>query len=704
MASMNAVLRTRLNELKGLIITDSRDIEGWECENALFLDMGKYEYKNNKRSVSPGDVWAKAGETAFFKKTVAIPPEWKGGYVALEFLAAGEGLLSVNGEYYSGIDDNRGYICLTREAAGGEELVLDIEMKTGGYHEYLPRDRRMPFILRTSRMYVVDKAAEAAWFDFLVPFEVASSLDDGLLKDKVYDVLYKCLLTADLTRSDERDYVIPALTAAAEELKKRLADIDFGKAAGEAVYTGHSHIDVAWLWPLKESMRKAGRTYSTVASLMDEFPEYHFNCSQVPLYLYLKKNFPSVYERIKARAAEGRFEPIGGTWVENDTNLPSGESLVRQCLYGQRFFMKEFGKKVKVGWLPDVFGYSWSLPQIYKKSGIDYFMTTKLTWNDTNKFPYKAFLWEGIDGSRLKCFLSNTYVDNLDFPGHYNTVVRNYPDKLTEPDYLAVFGFGDGGGGPTRYNLEKIRRLNNAPGFPRARTGTVESFFENSVEKASDRLPVWNGELYFEYHRGTYTSQANNKKNNRKCELALRNAEIMGSLAKEYGFVYPKEALTSMWETVLLNQFHDIIPGSSITEVYRESSAQYEEVLKGAGKIIRKAAQHIADSIGVGANQFIVFNTLSHLRTDVIEIKNAPFGMAVYDANGEKLPSQYESDTLVAEVPAVPPTGFKLITLKKEKAEKQHEFAFSGKKLSSPFFDITFNDDGTIGSIWDKDA
>ncbi|MBO4547779.1 MAG: alpha-mannosidase, partial [Abditibacteriota bacterium] len=487
-------------------------------------------------------------------------------------------------------------------------------------------------------------------------------------------------------------------------LAKGLEAIDFHTALGEAVYTGHSHIDVAWLWPLKESMRKVGRTYSTVTSLMDEYPEYCFNCSQVPLYLYLKEHFPSVYKKVKARVKEGRFEPIGGTWVENDTNLLSGESLVRQCLYGQRFFMKEFGRKVRVGWLPDVFGYSYSLPQIYKKSGIDYFMTTKLTWNDTNPFPYKVFKWEGIDGSRLKCFLSNTYVDNLDFPGHYRTVVSNYPDKLTEPDYLAVYGFGDGGGGPTRYNLEKIRRLSNAPGFPKARTGTAESFFCGSVEKASDRLPVWNGELYFEYHRGTYTSQANNKKNNRRCEIALRNAEMMCSMAKKCGFAYPKKDLTAMWETVLLNHFHDIIPGSSINEVYRESGEQYAAVLKKAEKITRKAARFIADSVGVGKNQLIVFNLLSHLRTDAIEIKGAPFGLEAFDSDGKPLASQYESDTLVIEVPDVPPMGFKLITLKKGKPDRKHDFYFLNGRLNTPFFEIVFNEDGTIGSIWDAEA
>ncbi len=701
MPSMNAVLRTRCEELKSLVIADSRDLEGWTCENALYLDFGKYEYLNNKRTVNIGDVWAKAGQTAFFEKDVTIPPEWEGAYVAFEFLAAGEGLLYVNSKPFSGIDDNRGYVRIAQSAAAGEEYSLKIEMKTGGYHEYLPRDTRMPFILRSSRLCVIDKALEAAYFDFLVPFEVASSLQDTLLQNAVYGILHDCFLMADFTRKADREYMRQALGEASAELKRRLAALELHKETGEALYTGHSHIDVAWLWPLKESMRKVGRTYSTVASLMDEYPEYYFNCSQVPLYQYLKKNFPSVYKEIKARAAEGRFEPIGGTWVENDTNLLAGESLVRQCLYGQRFFMKEFGKKVRVGWLPDVFGYSYSLPQIYKKSGIDYFMTTKLTWNDTNRFPWKAFKWEGIDGSQLKCFLSNTYVDNINFPGHYNVVVKDYPDKLTLPDYLAVFGFGDGGGGPTRYNLEKIRRLADAPGFPRARTGTVESFFENSVEKASDKLPVWNGELYFEYHRGTYTSQANNKKNNRKCEIALRNAEIMCCLAKEFGFQYPKKAITDMWETVLLNHFHDIIPGSSINEVYRVSGEQYASVLKQADKIIRKAARFIADSINTGANQFVVFNTLSHVRTDIIEVKGAPFGMTAYDDTGKALPCQYESDTLVIEVPEVPPMGYRLITLKKEKAPHKHEFGFDGRRLSCPRYDILFNSDGTIQSLWD---
>lgn len=704
MATKEAVIHTRLKELQNQIITHSMDIDNWDCRNANFKDFGEYEYINDNYTVSTGDIWARSGQTAFLKNTIEIPDDWAGEYIAFEFLTGGEGLLSVNGKPYHGVDDNRGYIRLLEKAKGNEKISLEIEIKTGGYWEYEASNTKKPYILHSSKLIAVNKDIEAAFYDFSVPAEVAHSMKDELLKAAVYNILEECILSIDFKA--DRTSFINSLNVSTSVLSQKLSDIEWHKALGTAMYSGNSHIDVAWLWPLKETMRKVGRTYSTVTNLMEEFPEYYFNCSQVPLFKYLQKNFPTIYEQVKERVKEGRFECIGGTWVENDTNLVSGESLVRQCLYGQRFFSKEMGQDVKIGWLPDVFGYSYNLPQIYKKAGIDYFMTTKLTWNDTNKFPHQVFDWEGIDGSAITCFLSNTYVDNLDFPSHYHAVVDNYKDKLKCPDYLALFGWGDGGGGPTRANLEKIKRLKNAPGFPTAKTGKVIDFFNNSIKPIKD-LPKWNGELYFEYHRGTYTSQADNKKLNRKSELKLRDAEIIASIAKDLGFIYPKEKLTNAWETVLLNQFHDIIPGSSINAVYKESIEQYNNVLSVCDEITDNAMAFICENTAIDKNSILVFNTLSHKRDDVIEIpwKNKSKNITITDPEEVQLPFQFEDDKLIIMALEIPPLGYKILNIKEGKAKSkpyiENPFEFGAKGISSNLFDIKFNEDGTLKSIWD---
>jgi alpha-mannosidase len=286
----------------------------------------------------------------------------------------GEGLLSIDGEPFHGVDDYRVYIMLNPSAKGGETYDCSVEMKTGNWFEYVVKHDGKPYILSTARLIAIDKPIEEAYYDFLVAWEAAVAQHDPSLEEGILLAIKESLMQVDF-RDTSRPEFAEELKAAQNTLKEKLSAIDYGKCAGGMFYVGHSHIDVAWLWPLKETERKVGRTYSTVAALMDEYPDYHFVCSQVPLFIYLKENYPSVYEKIKKYVKEGRFEPIGGTWVENDCNVVSGESFVRQCLYGKRFFRDEFGVDVRVGWLPDVFGDSWAMPQIYKKAGIEYYMT-----------------------------------------------------------------------------------------------------------------------------------------------------------------------------------------------------------------------------------------------------------------------------------------------------------------------------------------
>lgn len=709
MARLIETLRLRVAEIGSQVVAQEERLDGWLKRAARHLGPGEYEWLEDDWSVvNVGDIWARQGQTVFLKRSVAIPGPWTGLKAGLQLTTGGEGLLTVNGEPWHGVDDRRGYILLTNPCRGGEEYELEIEMKTGGYLEYVAGDPRRPYLLSSARLVGVDAAVEAAYYDFRVALESAAALPEGIVQEAILRAV-----KAALDGVDFRDKSSPAfrdaLRAAREQLRTRLNEIDFGRCPGSIFFAGHSHIDVAWLWPLRETMRKVGRTYATVAALMDEFPEYHFVCSQVPLYLYLKEHYPAIYERIKARVKEGRFEPVGGTWVENDTNVVSGESLVRQCLYGKRFFREEFGVDVRVGWLPDVFGYSWALPQVYKLAGIDYFMTAKVAWNEVNRIPHNTFWWEGIDGTRLFTQL----VHNLG--NMYNAQVQpaemlrqwaDYADKLDCPEVLCPYGFGDGGGGPTREMLEFLPRLASMPGLPSAVTGRVHDFFDR-IRARCERLPIWNGELYFERHRGTYTTQAANKKNNRRCELLYRDVEMFSVVAALLGRPYPAEEIRRNWQTILLNQFHDILPGSSIHAVYEDSAADYERVLSEGERLREEAVRHVEPFIntteGVGM-PVIVYNTLSWPRDGVVEVP-LPEGMqrvTVHHPDGGTAPAHVENGKLLFLARRVPSCGYAVYHVEPGCTHtlKCH-FKYADGKATTPYYVVEFAEDGGIRRIYD---
>ncbi|WP_022900818.1 glycoside hydrolase family 38 C-terminal domain-containing protein [Humibacter albus] len=353
---------------------------------------------------------------------------------------------------------------------------------------------------------------------------------------------------------------------------------------------GHAHIDSAWLWPVRETIRKCARTFSNVLALMDERDDFVFACSSAQQYAWMKQFYPELFERIRARVAEGRFVPVGGMWVESDTNMVGGEAMVRQFVTGQGFFRREFGQRAVTGWLPDSFGYTGALPQLMAGAGIEQFVTQKISWNDTDRFPHHTFWWEGIDGTRMF-----THFPPMDT---YNSVLsqeelartdRQYAEKGEANSSLALFGHGDGGGGPTREMLASADRAASLDGAPTVTLGTPESFFEQAKAEY-EHPPVWSGELYLELHRGTYTSQARTKQGNRRSEHLLREAELWAATAAvRTGAEYPYEELDAAWQTVLLQQFHDILPGSAIAWVYRDAERNYREVAQKVSALIERS-------------------------------------------------------------------------------------------------------------------
>ena len=473
---------------------------------------------------------------------------------------------------------------------------------------------------------------------------------------------------------------------------------------------------------------KAVRSFSTVLELMKEYPEYVFMSSQPQLYKYVKKNAPDVYEQIKERVKEGRWEPDGGMFVEADCNIASGEALVRQFVHGQRFFKEEFGVDNEILWLPDVFGYSAALPQILQKCGIPYFMTTKISWNEFNKMPYDTFEWEGIDGSRvLTHFVPTRDYNKAAVEGgteteHFTTyngyinpsqmkgAWARYSQKYLNEEVLCSFGFGDGGGGPTKDMLENQRRLaKGLPGMPRTKMSTAKEFFHVLDKHVTDKkyLPTWVGELYLEYHRGTYTSMARNKKFNRKAEFAYQNEEMYATLdAQTAGGAYPEKELHEGWEVILRNQFHDILPGSSIKEVYDDSKAEYEGIFAENKALTDATLAHIAAGVKAPKHSLVVYNPNSAAAYDLVTF-TVPEGMgepAVYDGETKLAVQKTADGTYVFFAAGVPGKGYKTYIVKEEAADTTPSMEVSTEVMENEYFKVEYNEKGQFAKIYDKKA
>lgn len=382
------------------------------------------------------------------------------------------------------------------------------------------------------------------------------------------------------------DDVTGSAAAARAELKAVLASPS-AASSHRVLAVGHAHIDTAWLWPLRETVRKCARTFANALDLMDETEDFVFAASSAQQYAWVKQHYPALFERIRQRVAEGRFIPVGGMWVEADMNMPSGESIVRQFLQGKRFFASEFDVDTREVWLPDSFGYSAALPQIFRQAGNTWFLSQKLSWSQVNTMPHHTFSWEGIDGSRIFAHFPpvDSYISDLS-PRDLRHAERNFRDAGAADMSLVMFGWGDGGGGPTREMLAAAGRSRDLEGVPRVALGTPAAFFQEAQEQYP-HPPTWTGELYLELHRGTYTSQLRTKQGNRRSEALLHEAELWATTATvRAGVPYPRAELDHCWQEVLLLQFHDILPGSSIAWVHREAERRYRNVAETLERIV----------------------------------------------------------------------------------------------------------------------
>ena len=615
-------------------------------------------------------------------------------------------LVFVDGVVTQGADMNHRDVLLAREAEAGRTYRIDLQAYTGILHTELNL---------LVDMREIDPEIEGLYYDMVVPLRSFGRLDpDSKPRHDLERVLNEAVNILDL-RTPYDDSFYSSVSDARAYLARALYTDLAGHDEVIASCIGHTHIDVAWWWTVAQTEEKACRSFSTVLRLMEQYPNYKFMSSQPQLYVFLKARYPELFEQIKQRVAEGRWEPEGGMWVEADCNLTSGESLVRQFIYGKRFFKEEFGVDNRILWLPDVFGYSGALPQIMKQCGIDYFMTTKLAWNQINKMPYDTFMWRGIDGSEILTHLVTTLDLGQDPTKNFFTTYngqlhpdaimggwQRYQQKDINNDILISYGYGDGGGGPTREMLEtSIRMEKGIEGIPKVRQAFARTFFDDLKERVSGnrRLPTWEGELYFEYHRGTLTSMARNKRANRKSELGMMDLELLSVLtAAKLG--YPKDELDKMWRQILINQFHDILPGSSIHEVYEVTKAQYAALAeKLSGMIGERLAALTPAGDGV-----TVFNTTGFARNDVVTLPGVE-AEALADETGRTYPVQKTADGAVVYLENLPSKGRKGFA-KVASAAAASPFTLSADShtLDTPFYTVRFDETGRIASMFDKDA
>ncbi|MFR1036940.1 MAG: alpha-mannosidase [Acutalibacteraceae bacterium] len=718
-------LSKRIAELTEALMANYFVYDTEVLEGVWFRD-GKFTYEQREEGTwlpfdTEHDTWGYADCYAWMKHSFTVPTRFAGRPVYYQILpqegkkwawGSPQALLYANGEALQGFDSNHTRTRLLDCAQGGEHYEMLLNLYAGG------RDYEGKIGTRL-RLLSVDDEVEKLYWHLRTPLEVANLKEpDELARIHLLQTLNEAVSLVSFHLPYGEDF-LESVREATAYLEKKL----YGKREMEATVSavGHTHIDVAWLWRLRQTRDKTSRSFATVLKLMEEYPDYRFMSSQAQLYEFIRQEHPAIFARIRESVRQGRWEPEGGMWVEADTNLSSGESLVRQFLVGKRFFRNAFGADCKILWLPDVFGYSAALPQIMKQCGINYFMTTKISWNEYDKLPYDTFLWRGIDGSEvLTHFIStmDTVKEEKDWITTYNGDLnpsqvigcwQRYQQKDLNRDVLFAFGHGDGGGGPTHGMLERGRRMHmGIEGCPKVEFQFARDYFDRLQKDIAGRkrLPRWVGELYFEHHRGTLTAQASAKRWNRRSEFLYHDLETLESLVNlDHLSSYPSAALLEGWKVILLNQFHDILPGSSIREVYEDSQKQYEDLHHTGGRMLEKALQQASRRVGLARDSLLLFNTLGFSRREVAEMQRPQHtGFLLRDPqSGAVLPWQKTFDgKIIFTSPEVPAKGYCAISVEAGEQRQTTPLTATLREMHTPFFDLTFDEAMQIASLIDR--
>ncbi|MDF3289962.1 alpha-mannosidase [Streptomyces silvisoli] len=645
---------------------------------------------------SPGTEWGAPWSTSWFRIEGTVPQEWAGrrvealldpGFTGVHPGFQAEGLVyDWEGVPIKGVHPRNRQVPVGSPVAGGEPVRLLLEAAA---NPQVLRD------FRPTRLGDITTAGDAPLYRF-------GSAELAVLDENVWHLVFDIEVLSELMHElpmddPRRHEILRALESALDALdlhdvagtavaaRAELAEVLARPAHASAhrlTATGHAHIDSAWLWPLRETVRKASRTFANVTDLAREYPELVFSCSQAQQYAWVKENQPHIWERIKKAVASGNWAPVGSMWVESDANMPGGEALARQITHGKRFFREELGVDTQEIWLPDSFGYTAAFPQLARLAGVRWFLTQKMSWNQSNKMPHHTFWWEGIDGTRVFTHFPPVDTYNCEMrASELAHAVRNFAEKGLATHSLVPFGYGDGGGGPTREMLEKARRLRSLEGSPRVAVDRPSAFFTAAEAEYGERAPVWSGEMYLELHRATYTTQAKTKQGNRRSEHLLREAELWAATAalRVPGYAYPYDDLDRIWKTVLLHQFHDILPGSSIAWVHREARDTYERVRAELERIIGGAVAALGGTAAGG--ETVLLNAAPYPRAEAVTLR--------------------DGRTVWAEVPALgaagaaePPRGVRV---------EAHADP-GGHVLENDLLRVAVDSDGLLNSVYDKVA
>lgn len=647
-------------EIKNLRIRDARQVSEMEFDY----------YSDDYRLLNKGDMYFTPDGTAFIKADVDIPAELQGKELWFSLKTAAEICVKVNGKYVGGVDPNRERMLLSPYVNDKKTLHFDMM----GYNRSKPDDERNPEslsvrgcrqIFEGAYICTVNHAVQDLVWDFELLLDVA--------KSDLFNEDYRNFLNKELNNAmNFIDFDSDELTGVGE-CQQYLNDVVFAndnyKGNGDVALIAHSHLDIAYYWRRIHAVQKNLRTVLIQLRLMDKYPDFKYTHTQPYVYETLEKYYPEVFEELKEKVANGQFEPVGAMYVEPDCNVPSGESLIRQCLYGQQTYKRMFGKTVNNAWLPDVFGNSWILPQILKKSGVEYFVSNKMsTWNDTNRFPHNNFIWRGIDGSDVLACVPPTHFITWNMPSQIQENWEAYIDKDSGGQTMNMFGYGDGGSGCTEEMIELMHRFEKLSVMPKCEHMGGAEFLEKNL-KNNDSLETWDGELYLEMHRGTFTTKSHMKRANRQLEYKLRTAEMLSVLRGEDNTA----ELTDIYKKLLINQFHDILPGSHIHPVYEDAMADYDDINKRLDAII-----------GTGSKYF---NTLNFTRDALTFVPNKKGTATRYGVKG---------NWIIPNIPA-------LSSSSPRAASYKEQWLTVGDTVETPFYSLQFNEDGSFASLFDKE-
>ncbi|XP_061451222.1 alpha-mannosidase 2C1 isoform X2 [Rhineura floridana] len=613
--------------IRGRLFGDSCPLASLSCFETSQRIPYEKAVQQEFRPVKVGDSFGSMWQTCWFKVDLSIPREWAGKEVHLLWESEGEGMVWKDAQPIQGLTqegEKTSYILTdSLKETDPHSLTLYVEIACSGLFGagkgsmIAPPDSDKKFSLHKTELAVFNRDVHELLVDFEILLDMTKLL--GEENQRSFQALYVANRMVNLC-----DVANPLTFPAVHELACSIFRQKNGESQHIIHAMGHCHIDSAWLWPYDETIRKCARSWVTVIRLMEKNPEFTFVCSQAQQFEWVKIWYPGLYTMIQNFAKEGRFIPVGGTWVEMDGNLPGGESMVRQFLQGQRFFQQEFGKLCAEFWLPDTFGYSAQLPQVMHGCGIQRFLTQKLSWNLVNTFPHNTFIWEGIDGSQVLVHFPPA--DSYGLAGRVEEILKTMKsnrDKGRVNHSAALFGFGDGGGGPTQKMLDRLSRMKDTDGLPRVQMSTPDQFF-TALEKEKAQLCTWVGELFLELHNGTYTTHGQIKKGNRECECLLHDVEVLSSLAlsKKRSFQYPSAKLQHLWRLLLLNQFHDVLPGSCIQLVVEDAMRYYSEIRSAGAQLLKDAMQSLFGDLLASSREtnesMLVINTLPWERTEVI--------------------------------------------------------------------------------------